>query len=290
MATAKGNTEDCILEFKGGLGNQMFQYAFYLGLVKNGVSVKCMITNNQSRPFMLNIFPNVHFDEADKEEYTKRVERYANRGFFSKGINKAFPFTKDVFIEDEDKEVKKWLFAHKGKVISGYFQNIKYIRPVEEEIRKAFHFPNGEKKLEDYADQIRGQGYVGVHIRRGDYLQLSDIYGNICDDRYYDTAMDYFEEKGINKFVFFGNDMEWIKNKYQRSNMTFFEGNGFDLYQDWYDMYIMSCCDHNIIANSSFSWWGAWLNNNLGKVIIAPKKWINTKKMKNVCPSEWIRL
>jgi len=106
---------------------------------------------------------------------------------------------------------------------------------------------------------------VSLHIRRGDYLRTQDHHP-VCSLDYYMDALSKFRDKEY-KFIVFSDDVDWCRNNFNE-DFIFTEGN-----TDYEDMWLMSLCDHNIIANSSFSWWGAWLNDNPNKRVIAPKKW-----------------
>lgn len=91
-------------------------------------------------------------------------------------------------------------------------------------------------------------------------------------------------------FVFFSDDIKWVKEHLPMRNAVYVTKDLFNIYEDWYDMYLMSRCRNNIIANSTFSWWGAWLNSNTEKYVIAPQKWTNKVGSCEVCPTEWIVL
>jgi hypothetical protein len=86
------------------------------------------------------------------------------------------------------------------------------------------------------------------------------------------------------------DDIEWTKANIPIKNATYIESKNYEYYEDWYDMYLMSICHHNIIANSSFSWWGAWLNNHVDKIVIRPKKWNNRSEMIGLCSDGWIMI
>ena len=127
---------------------------------------------------------------------------------------------------------------------------------------------------------------VSLHIRRGDYVNLSDHH-LLLDISYYKNAVNMF--KNIEKVVVFSDDIEWCKENLDIKNTEFIENE-----TDIVDLYLMSQCTHNIIANSSFSWWGAWLNKNDNKKVIAPKKWFGPKRNdlndKDIIPETWIRI
>ena len=114
--------------------------------------------------------------------------------------------------------------------------------------------------------------------------------GDVCTEAYYNKAMDYMEQRlGNCQFYFFSDDIEWVKEHYRKSNALYIESNMFERYQNWFDMCLMSFCSHHIIANSTYSWWGAWLNPR-EKIVIAPKTWARSKNFADICPVEWIRM
>ena len=138
-------------------------------------------------------------------------------------------------------------------------------------------------------EQIDKQNAVSVHIRRGDYLQHTDIYG--CTDlNYYEKAMNYIRERVENShFYIFTNDIPWVEKHFRGADITILKESQ-DLKTGNMDMSLMSKCRHNIIANSSFSWWGAWLNLNPNKIVIAPQVWEVGKKTPDVWCSNWIKM
>ena len=122
-------------------------------------------------------------------------------------------------------------------------------------------------------------------------MESLEMYGNICTVEYYNRALKFVKEKLQNPiFYVFSDDLEWTKNNIKIPNANYISDTLFQDYQNWYDMFLMSCCHHNIIANSSFSWWGAWLNTNEDKVVISPNKWINGEHTKDIWCSSWIRM
>lgn len=167
--------------------------------------------------------------------------------------------------------------------IKGYFQSHKYFEKHRSKILR-------DLNVEDLKSQVK-QKYgdfsdsVSIHIRRGDYLKLSDYHYNLQMD-YYKKAIQSFDEN--TKFLIFSNDLEWCKENFNFLNSPSFS----ETEEDWEDIILMSTCRDNIIANSSFSWWGAWLNTNEHKKVIAPKKWFGPKYehkgTKDLFPEEWI--
>ena len=145
----------------------------------------------------------------------------------------------------------------KSMTLNGYYQSEKYFDKYKEEIKKEFTFkkPTQRKVLKDT---------VSIHVRRGDYVEQTQ-YHPLCGLDYYSTAMKEFE--GC-EFLVFSDDKEWCLQHFDYPNAEVFLSNSAEE-----DLQVMSMCDHHIIANSSFSWWGAWLSINKNKRVIAPKNW-----------------
>ncbi len=166
--------------------------------------------------------------------------------------------------------------------LTGYFQSEKYFRDCGELIRHHYEprIDIANKIRTKYADVLNNA--VSIHVRRGDYLLYPDKHP-VCDMNYYNKAMEIFDGA---TFIICSNDMEWCKNNFKGKNIVFSDGDEVE------DLFLQSFCQHNIIANSSFSWWGAWLNENKNKVVVAPKKWFgpNYFSSRDLCPDEWIKI
>jgi hypothetical protein len=177
----------------------------------------------------------------------------------------------------------------------GYWQSSKYFSDYEKEIREDFQFikPLDRKNL-SVLKKIEKTSSASIHIRRGDYVsnsKINKVHGT-CSITYYRKAINHLKRKFPNSaFFVFSDDPNWVKENIKINNATYVDWNqGKNSYKD---MQLMSRCKHNIIANSSFSWWGAWLNCNPKKIIIAPKIWFNDpiaqEKSKELIPKTWIR-
>lgn len=282
-----------IVAITGGLGNQMFQFAFGLALESYGYPVKFDISKYEYYQVHNNYELDNIFDidrdyatvaERKKLGYLKfnRITDYLLRSPFGK---------KTVFCEPSDGFTDK-VFSMDNTYFKGFWQNEAYFEPVSDKIRDVFRFPSPDRQeLKEIIEKISSTKSVSIHIRRGDYLK-HPLYSGLCGLDYYQNAYRYLTEKvgkDIHLFVF-SNDTQWVTENLKFPNMTFVDCNqGKDSYRD---MHLMSMCQHHIVANSSFSWWGAWLNPNPDKVVIAPERWVNSDKplYREVVPKGWIKL
>lgn len=257
-----------IIRIMGGLGNQMFQYACYRNLIHQGKKVELDFSKDNAFNSKLYLFPNINIRKTSL--LTSKI--LANR-FLRKLLK-----TICVYGTQNDDNKKDYNFRY---INEGYFQSEIFFADIKSQIIEEFTFPAGEDKLEDLANKVKGyKESVSIHIRRGDYIELNSIYGNICTEKYYDSAISMFSSN--TNFVVFSNDMCWVKENLKIPNAIYISGDMFEHYEDWYDMYLMSICKNNIIANSTFSWWGAYLNVYPSKKVICPTKWNNNsdRKMK----------
>lgn len=299
-----------IVKLVGGLGNQMFQYAFAYALAKSfGIDVTLDMTwfeavktheNVTPRAFELDVF-NIKYDVATKEDLQKIVPT-PKRSKFQKFLWEIFKIEKykplgNTYIQYASYDYDKNLFVCPDYLYyDGYFQNEKYFKPVRKELLESFHSNIAlDEKNKQMLDKIVLENSVSIHVRRGDYVTLecaSDFHGT-CPLEYYEKAIENISTKIRNSgkephFFLFSDDIEWtIKNlkiEYPFTVVDFNQGKG------WLDLNLMKSCKHNILANSSFSWWAAWLNENPNKIIIAPKKWTSKKTKGSITPREWVKL
>lgn len=290
-----------IVRFKGGLGNQMFQYAFIEALRSRGRCVMASIggyaKNPKAREFSIcNVFTNINlgfvsdaiFDEID-EKWKKIKQDEVEKQLFCNNYEERFFWVEDVVKEPGVYHPN--VFSTKNCTFVGYWQSEKYFKDVRKLLLTKFTFTKIVPDLEKFADMLENNGYVSVHIRRGDYLSNQDVYMGVCTREYYLKAIEYIENKNHNtKLIFFSDDMVWVKENLKVPNALYFDKGRFTNYADWYDMYLMSRCRHNIIANSTFSWWGAWLNQNENKIVVAPRRWHKNNTTPDIWCEEWVRL
>lgn len=277
----------------GGLGNQMFQYAFYRRLQLDGKDVALDISGFNGYELhngfeIRNIF-GIDVTMADISVVNEIKLKILHATFIQKIIWKIFSSC-PIMMQKKFNFHEEYLNFRKPKYLEGYWQSEKYFAAYSEIIRNDFKFPKLDAQNKEYADKIQHTESVSIHIRMGDYIN-HPLHGGICTIEYYQRAIDFIKAK-LDKPIFFifSNDVEWCKNNLQLENAIYVTGN--DGQNSYRDMQLMSMCKHNIIANSSFSWWGAWLNNNPDKVVIAPSRWFNdpTINTKDLLPDSWIQI
>jgi hypothetical protein len=182
--------------------------------------------------------------------------------------------------------------AYKYVYLDGYFQSEQYFKNIREQLLTEFEFPELDEKNKRIKERIKNcTNAISVHIRRGDYLKpiFADLIG-LLPSTYYNNAFKSLNKKMEDKTLFvFSDDINWAKENFRAGNadIHFVENKKENA---WKDMLLMSACRHHIIANSSFSWWGAWLSNRKGEVF-APYKWFNPEKVKfnisDLIPADW---
>lgn len=288
----------------GGLGNQMFQYAFGYAISKeNSIKIKLDIRGFDAynlRDYELGLF---NFEENPEFESTYGFLLNQLHGKSNTPLIKAYRkvlrgllrFSKFYYQEKEEFVFDKDVFSVKiDTYFYGYWQNEKYFKKYRKELLEIFTLKNIHSKTIEYQQQIIKSEAVSLHIRRGDYVtdtHTNSVHGT-CDVKYYKRAvMEVLKSKKQAHFFIFSDDLDWAK-----SNLDFIDNKTFVRLEsdvpDHEEMYLMSQCKHNIIANSSFSWWGAWMNKNSTKIVIAPKKWFKNLKINQnqIVPHDWIKI
>lgn len=286
-----------IVNVIGGLGNQMFQYAFACYLQYRFLNEDIFLDTHHFGNYKLHngyelnqVFPNLTIPIAGKEE-VKRVTRYIPHYKLSRLVRKILPRLKTEYVEP----AANYLFDEQvGKVsgncyYEGYWQAIPYYLPIRDRLLHEFTFPAPNAYNAKLVQEIENSQSVGIHIRRGDYLKEPAFLG-ICDLDYYQRAISrLLAEDQARTFYIFSNDIAWCKENIQpllqgAKVCYVVENTGRD---SCWDMFLMSRCRSLVIANSSFSWWGAFLNQQANG-IIAPRQWVNGKDSRNLCMREWI--
>lgn len=248
---------------QGGIGNQMFQIAaaHALALRHNDISGfdlnKCH-TPLQGKP-----------SNTYKENILKSIKNINNYNFKYLYVEPKFSYQEIPYVND--------------LLIQGFYQSEQYFIDYKNEIIKLF----SDELNNEFIDEFLSNYYkpiTSVHIRRGDYLNNQNFH-KLCSVEYYKNAMDII---GDSTYIFISDDINWVKEHFKGDNIIY---SPFKYEID--DLTLMTKCDNNIIANSSFSWWGAYLNKSNNKKIIAPKEWFGPngpKDTHDIIPNDWITI
>lgn len=282
-----------IINLKGGTGNQLFQYALGRHLaIKNNTELKLDVagldraikTGDLYRPLKLNSFNHVA-TIATAEEIKKLKYPY---GIISKGWRWfAFKILRQTNIIFRP-EVMNW----SGDIyLDGYWQSPRYFNAIRDTLLQELTLAKPlVPEAEAIAAQMAQTNSVSLHVRRTDYLAYQQRTFGICSKDYYAKAMAYVAEHVTNPTYFvFSDDIEWVKaNLPIGANAVYLNNPAIS---DVEELTLMSKCKHNIIANSSFSWWGAWLNQHAEKIVIAPSPWFDSEPSdEKLIPDSWIQL
>lgn len=271
-----------LIKLQGGLGNQMFQYAVARSLTseRDSVYIDTEFFENQEgnntftpRKYELSIFRYVKICKAPKT----LLNLPSGKGMYIKLLRR---FIKPTLIYQKLHEYISLENVSQNKFIylTGYFQSEKYFKHIRQQLLREFEFPLLDKKNTAVAELINNaENSVSIHVRRKDYVTnktYSKIHG-VLPISYYNEAINALMLKGklLTQF-FFSDDIDWVKKNFSRldANCYFIDNNSGE--HNWKDMALMRLCKHHIVANSSFSWWGAWLSKKQGDTF-APSKWVN---------------
>jgi len=290
-----------VIRLLGGLGNQMFQYAF--GLAKSieynqGLFVDDTLLTTNSLPaslitprkLELNIFPGVKIRRLPTipDIIVKKPSH-----FLSKLTSRA---KRLKFIRQDENEFVQVDNLRPGRIniVEGYFQSQEYFRKHSDRIWSRFSFPDLDDRNALVKSKMLNSNSVSLHIRRGDYAANPESlrYHGILPPEYYNKSIDFLKQSqsDISYFIF-TDDIKWVKENFmiKEENLMFVEGNTGS--ESWKDMALMTFAAHHIIANSSFSWWGAWLKERQG-FTLAPRAWFNSEVAKfdihTIIPDNWI--
>lgn len=252
-------------QYNFGLGNQLFNIAALLSLAhdNNLVATFPQIKTPQYGGYDKNIMSRVNSEDVDLSNF-----KYLEVPFGYHELPKEGSICYKGYMQSEK------YFTHNRQLI------LDTLAPTEE----VTEYINNK-----YGELLKGN-LLSMHIRRGDYVHLSEHHP-FLSPAYHINATEYIMSRdAIDRYVIFSDDIEWCKERFgNQEEITYIEGEA-----DYIDMYLMSMCKHNITANSTFSWWGAWLNQNPDKIVVAPKDWFGPAKAgvdtKDLIPETWIKL
>ena len=249
----------------GGLGNCLFQIAAAYSIsIRDSKKLICQKHNNNLVHEPLNYYLDNIFRKINFEESIPNTPTYREPSFNYNEIPK----------------------TNNDLILNGYFQSEKYFLDYKNEVLELFDINSKIKsRLQSKYKNVLGKKTCSLHIRRGDYVRLSQFHALQPID-YYQNSVNIIGEEY--EYLIFSDDIEWCKNNFNFiKNKHFIEGN-----TNYEDLYLMSICDNNIITNSSFSWWGAWMNKNETKKVISPKIWFGEKNShlntKDIYVKNWI--
>ncbi len=289
-----------IVKLIGGLGNQMFQYAAarhlshlretpllfdtsYIDKDPGGAYTK--------REMELDAF-NIQIVKATQSEIDFFDIPHSNK--ITRSLQRNFPsFFKNVYAAESGSSFNKHFFKFpKNTYLEGFWQSEKYFLAIREIILNDFTLKNKlDTEYEKYLHQIQSLNAVSLHVRRGDYVSnefVKQHHGNLPLS-YYQDAIKFLNKFQSNLDVFvFSDDIAWCRSHLNLEVNTHFVENlsGSNPHSE---MYLMSKCKHHVVANSSFSWWGAWLNTNSSKIVVAPRKWYADSNLNtnDLIPKTW---
>lgn len=298
-----------IVLLQNGLGNQMFIYAFYLALKKQfpdtWLSSYLFQRHCDHNGLEINRLFHLHWTEYPSARlvWFYRKCYYLSRSgnclsFLFRGILKLlFHLHAGLCMEQPARpfpEERKRIRKPDYKVYWGGWMSEGWFSSIEAEIRHCYTFDRSmcSAKTGALLDELSASRAetVAVHVRRGDYA-ANPQYFDICNADYYRKALAVLSEKiSAPCFYVFSDDIPWCRANLAlpSGRVTFIDWNRKT--DSWQDMYLMSKCKHNIIANSSFSWWAAWLNANKSKLVICPRQYSRTEDLVNVMPDSWLKV
>jgi hypothetical protein len=292
-----------ISKIYGGLGNQMFQYACGRA-VANRLKAQLYLDlswfNSGNREFMLDAFPKIHYFRFSTSKHRNFLTR--------KIISLSQKILRRMSIEYTIRVINEPSYSYwtgieqirSSVILSGYWQNEKYFSDISSVIKQDFMFPEFDcLEAKNIAKKIiEAPCSINVHVRRGDYAdnpKTNSVHG-VCPSDYYQKAIQLIIDKHVGKITpelyVFSDDPDWVKSNFDTCGFPSVTVN-IQEHKDkpYQDMHLMSLCKHHIIANSSFSWWGAWLSSGNG-IVVAPKRWFTEDTMKDYNPSleSWITI
>ncbi len=277
----------------GGLGNQMFQYSAGLSAAERlGTELKMDLSWFDS----LEEVDTPRFYELDnfnlKQEFINKNDFVLKNDGFKNRIINIRKKQLDLYIEPQFNYSDKFLKIKNNTYIEGYFQTEKYFNGIRDDVIDSFTLKNkASVKSAKIINQIKNSDSVSLHVRRGDYVSNKNAnkFHGLIGEAYYKKAIALINKKIKNpKYFIFSDEIEWVKNSFDLpKNSVYITHNKSGIE----DLRIMIECKHNIIANSSFSWWGAWLGQEKDKAVIAPKQWFldSNTNISDVIPERWMR-
>jgi hypothetical protein len=286
-----------ITQLIGGLGNQMFQYAAGKALsLKHNVPLLLDKTHLEKdangaytqRHYELDCF-SIEPCFVNEKELAFFQE---NSGKLKRVMIRMFPelTSKITLYESGHLFYRNFFRLPSDTYLKGFWQSEKYFKNYEREIRQDFVIKeNMPEELKPLEEKIRKLNSISMHVRRGDYVTLKNAgeFHGLCSVDYYHSALKETDTRESSEVFIFSDDIEWCRQNLKFEIPVTYVSH---LFHPVWDLHLMSLCSHNIIANSSFSWWAAWLNTNPQKKVIVPEYWFTGKKTQSLdlLPEGWL--
>ena len=286
-----------VIQLQGGLGNQMFQYAAAKTLANKLDKFLYLdvfaLNYDRQRNYNLDCFPNI------KEKTILLTEKEWNKlksikFYLNKLKGKTGELKVSVYIENSKDfaSYNRLDFGADIILLKGYFQSERYFQTNYNDLQMYFDIAL-PRKYKSIVDNMKEDESVAIHVRRGDYISnpaAKRFYFN-CRQDYYLKSLEYITNKISSdlSIYIFSDDISWVKNEFKLlsgKSITYMDSNSDD--PAYIDLILMSKCKYQIIANSTYSWWAAWLNNYSSKIICTPAKWFNNHPNNEIIPQSWI--
>lgn len=299
MSSKRGTSKAIIIKLQGGLGNQLFQYALgrNLSLTRQAVvkyDLSWFGTQTKRKYDLGNYRVTVNFATSEKAAALQRCERKTGK----------LAFVHNLLYADDTVYIKERSFRFDPAILTttppayldGSWQSEKYFAEVADTIRRDFTLINPATGVNaEMLAAIRRTRAIAVHVRRGDYAtdKTTKVFHGLTTLSYYQQALEKIQTiEPSSKIFVFSDDHAWVKSNLRFHLPTVFVDHNSPKSGHHEDLRLMAACRHQVIANSSFSWWGAWLNPHPQKVVIAPKKWFNdpTINTDDLLPASWITI
>ncbi len=298
--------KEILIKLQGGLGNQLFQYALGLNLQKKfNIPVLFDLedydkASNRPGFAQRDIFLNalgLSFEKSENPVFSLYSYPFSIKNIIKYQLKKALGSPAFVWIRENDFHKIPEVVEKYPVYLDGYWQSEEYFIENADVIKNKLKYSGTlDYKNERLRKEIRNKESVSVHIRRGDYVSNpanNQKYGT-CSFAYYSKAIDVIKGRMHDPcFYFFSDDPLWVRDRFQNEkNAVYIDWNQDT--ESWKDLVLMSSCRHHIMANSTFSWWGAWLGEQERTIILAPQQWFADQsfndRRKNIVPDRWTRM
>lgn len=292
---------DVVIIFNG-LGNQMSQYAFYLQKKSINKSTRFIFDKKSMfdhNGYELDEVFNINYKDTFENILLYilfRILGVKKVSFISIPLIKVLNFIGIRLVNEKDNYDFDESLLKSKKGITFYYggwHSEKYFTEIKENVLNTFKFKSIENDIQllELMAEIKNTNSVSIHIRRGDFLNEINMktFGSVCTKDYFRTAMNKISHLVDNPHFFvFSNDVKWVKENFKSDSVTIVDFNKSKA--SWKDMFLISSCNHHINSNSTFSWWGSYLNMNVQKTVIVPRYFINNLETKDFYPDNWLKI